>query len=403
MVEFIGNREFRKALVVLNGLNTKVAGPLPSPVSRSGPAWASEMVGMLSFVQVDSVSAIERAQHQILFTRNKHYVPDDLERAVAEDRRLFEHWTHDAAILPIEFYPYWKHCFEESRLYMNHPGYRRYFAPVKAKDVRYVMDQISERGPLKPRDLGTAKVFFGDNALPAPSLAKITMEQLWRKGKLAVTRRDKREKVYDLAQRVIPASYLKAEVSQHEFIDFACRQALKRLGAATPAQIARFYLAVSLNEVNSWCRQKIGNDLVEVNLGPADKSANPITVFALADQLDFLRRPPEPSNRLRLINPFDPLIHDRQRTSRVLGFDYTLEIFVPAKKRVYGYYVLPILEGIRFTGRLDAKFDRKKKHLQILGLWWEAGINPGKKRQEQLDRELSTLARYLGAQHISFT
>ena len=153
------------------------------------------MVRRLGFVQVDSISAVERAQHHILFSRNPLFVPEDLKSTLEERRSLFEHWTHDAAILPVSVYPYWKHCFARQKKYEIHPGYKRYFAPVTRKAQTDVIRRIESEGPLKPRDFRSEKIDWGIKGIPTPSLAKITLEYLWRVGKLAVSRRDKREKI----------------------------------------------------------------------------------------------------------------------------------------------------------------------------------------------------------------
>ena len=117
--------------------------------------------------------------------------------------------------------------------------------------------------------------------------------------------------------------------------------------------------------------------------------------------VEAISNAPAAPQGLRLLNPFDPLIHDRQRTRRLFGFDYAIEIWVPAKKRKYGYYVLPILEGQRFTGRIDCKVDRKRDELVVLGLWWEAGVKATKARMGQLDKELRKLAGFSGVADVA--
>ena len=307
------------------------------------------------------------------------------------DRTLFENWTHDAAILPSASYPQWKHYFKRAKNFEPHPGYRRYFAPVTAKEITKVMDRIRREGPLRPRDLGMRRAKWKDRVFPAPSLAKLTMEFLWRTGKLAVARREGQEKVYDLSQRVLPTKYHRQTVSKREHVDWACRESLKRLVAASPVQIAHFFDAVSKETAERWCQSNLGRGLIEVEVAYADGSCSG-SLVALESMLSILPRLKRPSRQLRLINPFDPLIHDRQRTERVFGFDYTIEIWVTPRKRKYGYYVLPILEGQSFVGRVDAKVDRKQDRLLVLGLWWEPGIEAHKRRMEQLEREL----RYAG-------
>ena len=149
----LSNPQIRRALLSLNGLAPPASGDsLPSPVGTSGPAWVHGMVGRLGFVQVDSVSAVQRAQHHILFSRNRRYRKEELRQLLEQDRQLFENWTHDAAILPVESYPYWRHYFRRAENFEIHPAYRRYFAPVTSEDVSKVLRRIKQDGPLRPRD-----------------------------------------------------------------------------------------------------------------------------------------------------------------------------------------------------------------------------------------------------------
>ncbi len=362
------------------------------------------MVRRLGFVQVDAVSAVERAQHQILFSRNQRYRQSWLDHRVESARTLFENWTHDAAILPSEYFPYWRHCFDRFRRFEVHPGYKRYFSGVSREEIDRVFRRIRKEGALKPRDFDPEKARFdwagvdGSAGFPIPTVAKVAMEWLWRTGKVAVTRRESRQKVYDLAERVLPEAHHTHRVSRREAIDWVCRQALTRLGAGTPAQIAKFFLFASTEEATRWCEQGLGDDLVKVRVEHADRGSSPGAVYAIESQLASIESAPAAPRRLRLLSPFDPLIHDRQRTLRVFGFDYALEIFVPPKKRKYGYYVLPILEGERFTGRIDVKADRKKGILRVIALYWEPRIEVTPRRRAQLERELSKLASFCGVE-----
>ena len=404
------NRVFRRALISLNGLGPPLEDdPLPSPSTTSSPEWVDGMVRRLGFVQVDAVSAVERAQHQILFSRNPRYRQEWLDDRIERARTLFENWTHDAAILPSELFPYWRHVFERFRRYELHPGYKRYFSGVDEEDLERVLRRVRREGALKPRDFDPEKARWNWagveddpmlSSFPAPSVAKVAMEWHWRTGEMAVSRRDKRQKVYDLTERVLPEEHYRRRVSHADYVDFCCREALRRLGAATPAQIARFYLAVSTEQATRWCERRLGGELVRARVGLANRGFGTGTVYALAEDVDRLASAPPAPRRLRLLSPFDPLIHDRQRTARVFGFDYAVEIFVPKVKRKYGYFVLPILEGERFTGRVDVKAERKAGELRVLGLWWEAGVKPAASRIERLDRELTRLATFCGVSEV---
>ncbi len=382
----IDNRTFRRALLFANAWTAIPAG--------RGPAWVLETVRRLAFVQVDPIAVVAPAHHQILFSRNPSYRRDDLHRLLEQDRALFESWTHDHAILPSELYPYWRHYLRRASTFESCPGYRRYFAPVTERDRSAMLRIVRRTGPLRPRDVPAEKVDWGDAYFAGPSRSKMTLEYLWRTGKLAITRRESAQKVYDLAERVIPAEHRGPRVTPRAYVDWACREALTRLVAASPARIAHFFDAITTAEAAAWCasRAKRG-ELVRARVEQADGKRS-AALFALPSVLDRLADLPSPDRKLRLLSPFDPLIRDRDRARRVFGFDYTVEIWVPAKKRRYGYYVLPILEGDRFTGRLDAKADRSHRKLDLLGLWWEPGIKPGRTRKAQLDRALARLERF---------
>jgi uncharacterized protein YcaQ len=400
----LANRPFRRALVRLSGLARSWEGdPLPAPDALQGADWVEGMVRRLGFVQVDSVAAVARAQHQILLSRNPRFRRRALRDCLEQRRTLFESWTHDHAILPTELYPYWKHNFRRFERYEVHPGYERYFSFIDDDDLELVRRRIEKEGALMPRDVDSGRVEWTAEgaSFRAPSRAKVAMERLWRIGELAVARREGREKVFDLASRIIPTEHYEREVSYEEYVDFTCRQALLRLGAASPSQICRYFEAVSRQDAERWCGRHAGDDLLEVRIRYADGGASAGAHYALASFVEGLDDVPPPSRRLRLLSPFDPLIHDRLRTARVFGFDYTLEMFVPKKKRQYGYYVLPILEGDRFIGRLDAKAERRKKVLRVLGLWWEPGVEAIATRKRGLERELERLAVFLGAGRVA--
>jgi uncharacterized protein YcaQ len=128
--------------------------------------------------------------------------------------------------------------------------------------------------------------------------------------------------------------------------------------------------------------------------------SKPRKAFALSDWRKCVRRAGEAPDRLRLLAPFDPIIRDRKRAQRLFNFDYRFEAFVPAAKRQYGYYVLPILEGEKLVGRLDPRHDRDNSTLVVEGVWWERGIKPTAARKRKLHNALEVLARQIGAERI---
>ena len=398
----LSNRSLRNALLSVSGLSPAPAGdPLPAATARPGSLWVHEMLLRLAYVQVDPIAAVERAHHHILFTRNNAYRHDHLRKALEVDRLAFENWTHSAAILPMESFPWWRHYFARARTFPAHPGYRRYFAPVTPGLKTRVLRAIRERGPMRARDFETPKAGWHDSYFAKPSLAKLTLEYLWRIGVLAVTARDGQEKVYDLLERVVPATLRAQKPTRSAYVDWMCERALERLVAATPTQIAHFFDGVSLAEARAWCQRPRGTRARGVVVEGVDGNRQR-GFYALEPVLERLDAFPDPSPRLRLLNPFDPVVHDRGagRTAPFFGFDFRMEIWVAPRRRVYGYYVLPILEGRRFTGRVDVKVDRDAAVLRAGKVWWERGVGATAARRQALRRELLTLARFVGVERI---
>ncbi|MCO5731071.1 winged helix-turn-helix domain-containing protein [Rhizobium sp. SSA_523] len=355
-----------------------------------------ELIETLGFVQVDSIQTVERAHHQILFSRNQTYRREDLAALLETDRSLFEHWTHDAAVIPSAFFPYWKHRFirREERI-------RARWALWQGRDYEAAIAQtyrrICDTGPVLAREVKEEDHKSGGWWNWHPS--KTALEFLWHTGKLSITRRENFQKVYDLSERVIPADHFAAEVDEAAFVDWACRAALARLGFATSGEIAAFFDLISPKEAKEWVIRN-RDALEEVTLQTADGRLRPS--FALADQLASLHDVPEPPARLRVLSPFDPLLRDRDRAERLFGFSYRIEVFVPEPKRQYGYYVFPLLEGERMVGRIDMKADRRAGALVVKRLWWEKGVRDSAARQARLEAELQRLARFTGVERIEF-
>lgn len=232
---------------------------------------------------------------------------------------------------------------------------------------------------------------------------KSALEYLWRAGRLSIASRAHFQKRYDLTERVIPEDIRNTRVRRRVSEDWACRGALERLVFATPSEIARFYFAVSIAEARSWCERAQKRGEIEPVLLENRTDEAPRRVFALEGWRKRLEQVPDAPARMRLLSPFDPTLRDRVKTRRFFGFDYTFEAFVPAAKRRYGYYVLPILEGDALVGRVDAKLHRDRDELELRGPWWEEGARSrardgvGRFPQRMLDDAVGRFAQQLGA------
>ncbi|RED48587.1 winged helix-turn-helix domain-containing protein [Aestuariispira insulae] len=390
----VRNRQARHLFMQLQGLSAPVR-------AKQSPEDLLDLIRQLGFVQVDSIQTVARAHHMILFARNQTYRPEALTGLLEQSRDLFEHWTHDAAVIPAAFYPYWRHKFERERTRLKE-RWQKWRRDGFVEVIDQVYETVCDRGPTMARELGQ------DQKKPSGGWwnwhpEKTALEYHWRTGNFAISGRENFQKVYDLTERVLTPDTLSAECDEAGFIDWACQSALARLGIATSGEMAAFWDLIKPAEAANWCKAELeGGRLVEVTVEGADRKAAPRKAFAFPDIEQQLAEAAPPLKRLRLLSPFDPVIRDRKRLERLFGFDYRIEVFVPAAKRKYGYYVFPILEGDRFIGRIDVKHQKDRDSLHVTGLWLEPGVGFGRQRERGLMAELDRQRRFVGASAVTF-
>jgi uncharacterized protein YcaQ len=388
----ISNQDARRLLLYVHGLSF-------TPQRNLTAQGLLELIEHIGFVQVDSINTLERAHHIILFARNLTYRQGQLAHLLENERALFENWTHDAAIIPMQFYPYWQPRFAREQERLRTVWRHRRRQGFEAQ-VDQVLSHIRAHGPVMARDLGTEQKKAAQGWWDwHPS--KTALEYLWRCGVLAITRRNGFQKVYDLAERVIPATVRDGQLSKDAVVDWACRSALERLGFATCREMAEFWAVVSTAEAQAWCQRHLGHGVEQVMVECADGSL-PRPMFAPGGLVERLQDIPHAPKRLRFLSPFDPLVRNRLRTRRMFNFDYRIEVFVPATQRQHGYYVLPMLHGDRCIGRLDLKHQRQAGKLLVTGLWFEPGQRLTSGRQHDLDSALERLRQFIGADAVAF-
>ncbi len=365
----------------------------------SGPAKSADLAALIrriGFVQVDSINTVERAHHMILFSRRQSYQPKTLKRLLEQDRALWEHWTHDASILPIETFPYWKHRFarDANRLHAN---WRRWFREGYEAQFDTILQRIADHGPLTSSDVGEGEA-RGKGGWWDWHPSKTALEWLWRTGQLAITRREGFQKVYDLTERVIPAELRTAEPDLPAKVDWACNRALDQLGFASPSEVQAYWNALPKEAIGPWIKTALARgEVVEALLEGADGSTRKVLT-----RPQSLHDMPEVAARLRILSPFDPALRDRARAEHLFGFFYRIEVFVPEPKRRWGYYVFPVLDGDRLVGRLDAKAHRAEGVLRVKAFWPEAGVRLTKARLAKLEGELHRLARFAACDRVEF-
>ena len=189
--------------------------------------------------------------------------------------------------------------------------------------------------------------------------------------------------------------------SEAETIHWCCSGALDRLGFATPTEIAAFWAHTILKEAKAWCADALAQGTIEsIEIEGADGTVK--QVLARPDLSTDPAIGQAATNRLRVISPFDPALRDRKRAKFLFGFDYRIEVFVPEAKRIFGYYVFPLLQGERLVGRVDMKAFRNEDTVRIRAVWPEHGIAWGNGRQNAFDAELERIKRLAGVNRIEF-
>ena len=357
----------------------------------TGPLDVMELIRGLGFVQLDTIQILSRAHHHILWSRNQNYREEMFDPLLAEDRAVFEHFTHDASILPMETLPYWRRQFTRKRDEIDR---RKWFTDQPGpSSCAAIKERIKIEGALSTHAFESVKKSSKEVWSRPPH--KQALDYMWYAGDLATCYRKNFTKFYNLPERVFPPDLAALQIPDDAQIDWLCRAALTRLGFANAADISRFYDAVSVPEARAWIASQ--SDLVEVSVIGVDGTAR--AGVALSDIEDRLATAPSPTTRLRVLNPFDPAIRDRDRLKRLFGMDYKIEIFVPAAKRRYGYYVYPILEGDKFVGRIEARADRTQATLKLVQVWPENGVQWTAKRSDRLNAELDRLGRFIGCNY----
>ncbi len=381
------NRAARHVFLARHGLAGRPSGPGKGADLKS-------VIDDLGFVQLDSVNTFARAHDLILWSRRQQYRPRALQHLLHRDRQVFEHWTHDAAIIPMESFAHWRLRFARDAVRMEERWQEWRRGDFMGK-IDAVLRRISDHGCCTSGQVGEDES-RGSGGWWDWHPSKTALEYLWRSGQVSVVRRDGFTKVYDLTERVIPAEHLDRRHDPGETIDWCCAGALDRLGFATSGELAAFWDHLTPGEAKAWCAAALADGrVIEVDVEGIDGKLR--RSFAWPDVMDDIS---DPMPRLRILSPFDPALRDRKRAERLFGFHYRIEIFVPEAKRKYGYYVFPVMEGDRMIGRIDMK--RDDGVLAVRAFWPEKGVRMGTGRMRALEQVLERAAVFGGCESVSY-
>ena len=376
-------------------------GLLDDPARGGGTQELLALIERLGFVQLDSIRVVAHAQDLTLLARLQSYRPEQLAALVETERSLFEGFTHDASLIPTRWYPWWKPRFrrDDGRI-RNNAWWRSLLGESCDEVCAHVLERIEQEGALGSADFEHPEK-RGTWWSWKPQ--KAALDYLWRTGRLAVSGRVSFHKRYDLPERVLPEAHAAPAPTAAAHRDWACAMAAERLSVFTPKELADYLHHVDAAVARRWCEVAAAEGrVVPATVESADGSP-PQAAFAVAGWRDLLAGLPDAPRGIRLLSPFDPILRDRARALRRFHFDYRFEAFTPAPKRVYGYYVMPLLEGERLVGRVDAKLHRARRELEVKGVFWEPGVKATKARRAALDVALERVAAFGGARCVTRT
>ena len=354
----------------------------PRPQARVTRQHIRRSLKRTGVIQIDSVNVVARAHYLPLFARIGNYRMSLLDEMTwGPQAELSEYWAHMASIIPKADWPLYRHRMESKwhfaeRWINENPG-----------GVERVIAQIREQGPVRPSDLEAHQTGLGPWWEWSP--AKIALEGLFLRGRLGVPKRLNFVRFYDLVERVIPAEILAEDIPVAEQRKELLRRALRHLGVGTFADLTDYH-----RQSNQACKPLI-RELVEAG------EAVEVEVEGWKEKayLDPAASVPRKLEAVAFLCPFDPVIWFRPRTERLFDFHYRIEIYTPAPKRTFGYYVFAILCDGELVGRLDLKADRARSALIVRGAFVEPGQAP-ESIASRVRPELKTMAEWLSLEDV---
>ena len=355
-----------------------------------------EVIRQLGCLQLDPISVVAPSHRLVLWSRLGPYDPGVLDRLLWRDHLLFEYWAHAASIVLTEDYPIhrvtmlrWKSG--EGRWFRRGRSWMQANTALR----RYVLGELRRRGPLRSRDLeDRSEIEWRSSGWTSGRNVDRMLGILWVTGEIMVAGRAGGQKLWDLSRRVLPPTAAALRIGPREAVRRAAQRSLRALGVATPTHIGFHFtrgeypgLAEVLDSLESEGR------ILPVRVMEGGRAWTG-RWYLHSEDLPLLEaiEGGEWQPRTTLLSPFDNLICDRARTIRLFDFDFRLEIYVPLSKRKYGYYVLSVLDGDRFIGRIDAAVDREKGRVLVHALHAEPGVS-----ERELERAIAVPLEELSA------
>jgi uncharacterized protein YcaQ len=346
--------------------------PSAQPASKEDVLAAIERNGAW---QIDTINVVARSPYLALWSRLGEYNADWLNELLAEGR-LFEYWAHAACFIPIEQYPYHRRMMLERQ---RHHRYVEWYQEHQA-DTDAVLHYVQVNGAVRSADFerkdGKKGTWWDWK------IEKDALEHWLTVGEMMVARREKFQRVYDLRERVLPGWSDEAAPSLEECMHYFTLKSVRALGIALPDWVADFYRLSKVSVAKAIQKLLAEGALTQVKVeGWAEPALIPAeTATILANESSASLTP----TFTTLLSPFDTLIWDRKRARQMFNYDFSIECYLPAPKRKYGYYLLSVLHRGKLVARLDAKAHRQEGIFEVKSFYWEEGVTPTTEMLEEI-------------------
>ncbi|MDE5418990.1 winged helix DNA-binding domain-containing protein [Labilibaculum sp. DW002] len=349
------------------------------PAKASGTALSASLSAIehLGYIQIDTISAIERAHHHTLWNRNPLYQNTHLDQLVA-DKKVFEYWSHAAAYLPMRDYRF---SLPRKRAIAN--GDAKHWFKRDAKLMNSVLKRIADEGPLMAKDFDQTGKKKGEWTTKP---AKQALENLFMQGDVMIGSRLNFHKVYELTERVLPDDINTNIPNEEEHLRFLINRYLEANGLGQASEIAYLLKNTKIPVQGMLQEMHLSGELMQIIVGENK-------YYTLANSLELLNKPLA-RNKLNILSPFDNLVIQRKRLKTLFNFDYQIECYVPEAKRQYGYFSLPILWNGKFVARMDCKAERKNNILHINHIALEDKLTKTEDFAYSLVKELQSFMKF---------
>jgi len=389
-----------------------VAQQLEAPPAAPTKADLLDTIHRITCLQIDPINVVARTQLLVPFSRLGQYDPADLEVLLWDDKALFEYWAHAASIVLADDYPIFRPQMYQRQL-AGGVWRERVNGWLEANEPfrRSILDELAERGPLYAEEITAqvAHVPWGyENNWGSSKDVGFMLEAMWLRGDVTVTRRSGNgfglKKQWGLMEHQLGDRVYEPPVDRPLLVRQAVERALLALGVAQARDVKQYFTRHNYPGLPKALAELVAEGRVQRVAVRGDSGEWPGPWYLhndLLPELERLRRG-EWRPQTTLLSPFDNLIADRDRTERLFDFRYRIEIYTPAAKRQYGYYVMPILQGDRLIGRVDPKMDRQAKRLTINAIHLEPGVVFAGETRAAIEMAVESLATFLGATSVDY-